>query len=133
LVLAGGEPARWITRPVAIVDLVRASAQEIEEYRRVEAGGVPDHAISANAAGDVIHLLAELLENATSYSPPSTVVRVDARRTVEGLVIRVRDKGIGMPPDRLDEANHRLEHPSALTSTLVGTMGLLVVARLAQR
>jgi signal transduction histidine kinase len=133
LVLAGGEPARWITRPVAIVDLVRASAQEIEEYRRVEAGEVPDHAISANAAGDVIHLLAELLENATSYSPPSTVVRVDARRTVEGLVIRVRDNGIGMPPDRLDEANHRLEHPSALTSTLVGTMGLLVVARLAQR
>ena len=98
LVLAGGEPGRWITRPVAIVDLVRAAAQEIEEYRRVEVGEVPDHAIGANVAGDVIHLLAELLENATSYSPPSTMVRVAARRTVEGLVIRVRDNGIGMPP-----------------------------------
>jgi signal transduction histidine kinase len=133
LVLAGGEPARWITRPVAIQDLVRASAQEIEEYRRIEVREVPDHAIGANVAGDTIHLLAELLENATSYSPPSSVVRVDARRTVEGLVISVRDDGIGMPADRLAEANDRLERPSALTSTLVGTMGLLVVARLAQR
>jgi hypothetical protein len=133
LVLAGGEPARWITRPVAIVDLIRASAQEIEEYRRIDVRQVPDHAIGANVAGDTIHLLAELLENAASYSPPSSVVHVDARRTVQGLVISVRDEGIGMPPDRLAEANDRLEHPSALTSTLVGTMGLLVVARLAQR
>jgi signal transduction histidine kinase len=133
LVLAGGEPGRWIIRPVAVVDLIRAAAQEIEEYRRVEVLDAPDLAVDASVAGDVIHLLAELLENATSYSPPATTVRVDARRSADGLLIKLTDEGIGMPADRLAEANNRLAHPSALTSTLVGTMGLLVVARLAQR
>lgn len=133
LVLAGGEPGRWITRPVALVDLVRAAAQEIEEYRRVELADVPAVAVSANVAGDAIHLLAELLENATSFSPPNTPVRVAAGRTVDGLIISVVDSGIGMPESRLFEANERLAHPSMLTSSLVGTMGLLVVARLAQR
>jgi signal transduction histidine kinase len=133
LVLAGGEPGRWITRPVATVDLIRASAQEIEEYRRIEVLDAPDVAIGPAVAGDVIHLLAELMENATSYSPPETTVRVLARHTAGGLAVTLADAGIGMPPERLGEANNRLAHPSALTSTLVGTMGLLVVARLAQR
>jgi signal transduction histidine kinase len=133
LVLAGGEPGRWITRPVAAVDLIRAAAQEIEEYRRVEVLQAPDVAISAHVAGDVIHLMAELLENATSFSPPSAPVKVSARRGVDGLTISIVDSGIGMPDINLSEANERLSRPSALTSTLVGTMGLLVVARLAER
>jgi signal transduction histidine kinase len=133
LVLAGGEPGRWITRPVAIVDLIRAAAQEIEDYRRVDVLEAPEQAISAHVAGDVIHLLAELVENATAYSPPESRVWVSARRTTDGVVVTVHDEGIGMPADRLAEANDRLARPSALTSTLVGTMGLLVVARLAQR
>ncbi|HET8681383.1 MAG TPA: ATP-binding protein, partial [Micromonosporaceae bacterium] len=85
------------------------------------------------AARDVIHLLAELLENATSFSPPHTPVRVSARSTVEGLTITVYDEGIGMPASKVVEANQRLSQPAALTSALVGTMGLLVVGRLAQR
>ncbi|HET8661338.1 MAG TPA: ATP-binding protein, partial [Micromonosporaceae bacterium] len=85
------------------------------------------------AARDVIHLLAELLENATSFSPPHTPVRVSARSTVEGLTITVYDEGIGMPASKVVDANQRLSQPSALTSALVGTMGLLVVGRLAQR
>jgi signal transduction histidine kinase len=133
LVLAGGEPGRWITRPVAAVDLVRASAQEIEEYRRVEILQAPDIAVAAHVAGDAIHLLAELMENATSFSPPTTPVRVAARRGVDGLTITIVDAGIGMPDAKLAEANERLARPSALTSSLVGTMGLLVVARLAER
>lgn len=133
LVLAGGEPGRWITRPVAIVDLARAAAQEIEAYRRVTVEETPRAAVAAAAAGDIIHLLAELLENATSFSPPETVVRVAARRGPDGLVITISDQGIGMTPAQLEEANGRLAQPSALTSRLVGTMGLLVVARLAQR
>jgi signal transduction histidine kinase len=133
LVLAGGEPGRWIIRPVAVVDLIRAAAQEIEEYRRVELIDAPDLAIAPVVAGDVIHLLAELLENATSYSPPGATVRVSVLRSPDGLLVNLSDTGIGMPLERLREANNRLAHPSALTSTLVGTMGLLVVARLAQR
>lgn len=133
LVLAGGEPARWVTGPVAVIDVIRAAAQEIEEYKRIVVAATPSVAVAAFAAGNVIHLLAELLENATSYSPPSTPVRVMARRGVDGLTITVYDEGIGMPADKLSEANQRLARPSALTSKLVGTMGLLVVARLAQR
>ncbi len=133
LVLAGGEPARWITRPVTIADLIRAAAQEIEEYRRIDVLDTPDHAITARIAGDTIHLLAELLDNAASFSAPDTRVTVTGRLAAGGLVVMVRDEGIGMPSGRLAEANDRLGGPSALTSTLVGTMGLLVVARLAER
>jgi signal transduction histidine kinase len=133
MVLAGGEPGRWITRPVAISDLIRAAAQEIEEYGRVQLSDTPAVAVVAHVAGDVIHLLAELLENATSFSPPQTRVTVGARQTMAGLAVTVVDAGIGMPADRLAEANERLARPSGLTSALVGTMGLLVVARLAQR
>jgi signal transduction histidine kinase len=134
LVLAGGEPARWITRPAALVDLLRAAAQEIEEYSRVEiATETPPVAISASVAGDAIHLLAELMENATTFSPPAAPVVVHARRDQHGLTIEIHDSGIGMPPDKVAEANDRLRHPAQLTSRLVGTMGLLVVARLAVR
>jgi signal transduction histidine kinase len=133
LVLAGGEPGRWITRPVAVTDLLRAAAQEIEEYQRIQIVEAPHVATTAHVAGDAIHLLAELFENATSFSPPQTKVRVAAYRRPEGLLITISDTGIGMPGVRLAEANERLARPSTLTSTLVGTMGLLVVARLAQR
>ena len=133
LVLAGGEPGRWITRPVTAVDLLRAAAQEIEEYRRVQIVQAPDVAISAQVAGDVIHLLAELMENATTFSQHTSAIRVLATREMDGMTVRVEDHGIGMPIDRLEEANRRLAQPAALTSHLVSTMGLLVVARLAQR
>jgi hypothetical protein len=133
LVLAGGEPGRWITRPVALVDLMRAAAQEIEAYLRVDIVESAAVAVAAPVAGDAIHLLAELLENATSFSPPHTRVRVAARRTFDGLSITITDSGIGMPAARVAEVNERLAHPSALTSNLIGTMGLLVVARLAHR
>jgi signal transduction histidine kinase len=133
LVLAGGEPGRRFLTPVSVVDIVQAAAEETEDYERVEIATAPPVAVLAPSVGDLVHLLAELLENATSFSPPTTRVRVTARQTVEDLIITVYDEGIGMPPDKLAEANERLAHPSALTSTLVGTMGLLVVARLAQR
>jgi signal transduction histidine kinase len=133
LVLGGGEPYRRISRPVAVADLLRAAAQEIDHYRRIEISYSQDFFITAHAAGDVIHLLAELLENATQFSPPSSTVRVHAQPWQTGFTITVIDRGIGMPPEQLADANERLHRPAALTSALVGTMGLLVVARLAQR
>ncbi|HEX6497794.1 MAG TPA: nitrate- and nitrite sensing domain-containing protein [Micromonosporaceae bacterium] len=133
LVLAGGEPGRRFTSPVPLVDVIRAAAAEIEYFSRVDAMQIVELDVQAHAVGDLIHLLAELLENATVFSPPSSRVRVAARRAVGDVEISIYDEGIGMPPEHLAEINKRLAEPSTLTSDLVRTMGLLVVGRLAAR
>ena len=132
LVLAGGEPGRPITAAFRFADIVAAAASEIEQYQRIET--VPsDLAIAGPAVGNVIHLLAELLENAANFSAPRLPVRVMARRTAAGAVLRVTDSGIGIAPQRLAEINSRLVRPAMLTSAAAGTMGLYVVAHLAAR
>lgn len=133
LVLAGGEPGRPMTGAFPLRAVVTAAASEIEEYQRVEATIGTELAIAAPAVGDFVHLLAELLENAASFSPPDSPVQVDARRTVDGAVVRVHDSGIGITASRLGEINGRLARPTALTSAAAGTMGLYVVAHLAAR
>src|SRR5690242_7518750 len=127
LVLAGGEPGRPVTGAFPLTAVINAAASEIEEFHRVEAT-VTDVAIAGPVVGDIVHLLAELLENAAMFSPPPTPVRVDARRTVDGAVVRVHDSGIGIAPNRLAEINARLAQPTMLTSAAAGTMGLYVVA-----
>jgi signal transduction histidine kinase len=129
LVVGGGGPGRTFARPEMVLDVIRAAAAEIEEFRRVLTVDVPDTAVVAPAVGDLVHLLAELMENATTFAAPESPVTVTARRAADGLLIYIYDKGPGMHPDRLAEANRRLSEPDALT----GTMGLLVVARLAAR
>jgi signal transduction histidine kinase len=133
LVLAGGEPGRRVTGPVPLDDLIRVAVSEIEDYDRVDAVGVADVGIAAHVVRDLIHLLAELLENATTYSPPASRVRISARRAVEGISLTVFDEGIGMQPALVIELNARLRRPTVLTAELAGTMGLLVVGRLAAR
>jgi hypothetical protein len=133
LVLAGGDPGRRFTEPVGVREVIQLAAAEIEEPGRVDAVATPLVAVAAHVVGDAVHLLAELLENAVSFSPPTTTVRVTARQAVDHVALTIFDEGIGLTADRLTEANDRIAHPSALTSTLVGTMGLLVVGRLAAR
>jgi signal transduction histidine kinase len=133
LVLAGGEVGARILAPLALIDVIRAAAAEIEDYHRVDAAGVAEVAIAARVVRDVVHLLAELLENATGFAPPHTRVRVTARRAIDNVTITIFDEGIGMPAERVTELNARLARPTRLTAELAGTMGLLVVARLAQR
>ncbi|GAA4697783.1 sensor histidine kinase [Phytohabitans rumicis] len=133
LVLAGGDPGRRFVEAVSVRDVIRLAAAEIEEPARIEAVATPLVAVAAHVVGDVVHLLAELLENATSFSPPTTLVRVAARQAVDHVTLTIFDEGIGLTADNLAEANDRIAHPSALTSALVGTMGLLVVGRLAER
>ncbi|BCB83936.1 sensor histidine kinase [Phytohabitans suffuscus] len=133
LVLAGGDPGRRFTEPVPVREVIGLAAAEIEEPARVDAVAAPLLAIAAHVVGDVVHLLAELLENAASFSPPTTSVRVAARQAVDHMSLSIFDEGIGLTAERLAEANDRIARPSALTSTLVGTMGLLVVGRLAAR
>ena len=115
------------------MDVLRAAASEIEEYGRVILDVQQGVYVSGSAATDTVHLLAELLENATAYSAPQTRVRVTARHQGGGALLAIYDDGIGMAAEDLTEANHRLAAQVDLTASLAGTMGLLVVARLAAR
>jgi signal transduction histidine kinase len=132
LVLAGGEPSRGATGEYPLGVVVTAAAGEIEQYARVQVN-VEQVQLSSAVIGDLMHLLAELLENATNFSPPETQVYVDARRTLDGVTVRVHDRGVGISPQRLDAINRRLARPAALSSAAAGTMGLHVVSRLASR
>jgi signal transduction histidine kinase len=133
LVLAGGEPGGRVMAAVPLIDVIRAASAEIEDYHRVEPVAVAEVAVAAPVVRDLIHLLAELLENAAQYSPPSTRVRVSARRTVDTVTVTVFDEGIGIPEAQVTELNGRLGRATVLTAELAGTMGLLVVSRLAAR
>lgn len=133
LVLAGAEPGRTFSQPELVADLVMAAASEIEEYARVDATAVQEAWVDAYAVGDLVHLLAELLENAVVFSPPGSKVVVSSHRTVDALTIQIYDRGIGIPADLLDRYNDLLRQPGMLTSESASRMGLTVVARLAQR
>nr|BFE64602.1 hypothetical protein GCM10020063_091280 [Dactylosporangium thailandense] len=132
LVLSGGEPGRPQTAAVGLGAVITAAASEIEDFARVEFQPA-DLAIAGPVVGDLVHLLAELLENATAFSPPTEPVTVDARATGNGAMLRVHDQGIGILPARLAEINSRLAVPSVLSSAAAGTMGLHVVSHLAAR
>ncbi|ADD41218.1 sensor histidine kinase [Stackebrandtia nassauensis] len=133
LLLAGGDPGRRHNSATPVATVVNEAAAEIEDSARVVVEDAARASIVAGAVGDVVHLLAELLENAALFSPPNTKVRVATRRNVREVVISVNDEGIGLEDAQVAEINARLAEPSGLTSSLAGTMGLLVVARLASR
>ncbi|MEU6739045.1 nitrate- and nitrite sensing domain-containing protein [Streptosporangium sandarakinum] len=134
LVLAGQEPARRWSQPVPLIDVVRASLSEVENYERVDlrvSGGV---SVAGTAVNDVVHLIAELVENAISFSPRETKVVVSSNRIDGGgLMVSVTDIGIGMTPEELAEANWRLANPPVVDVSVSRRMGLFVVGRLALR
>src|SRR5205814_3319339 len=106
LVLSGAEQPRQWQEPIALLDVVRAAAGEIADFPRVDLSGIQaDVAIGGRAVADVAHLLAELLENATSFSSPQSPVALTGAPTAHGYVLAVADQGIGMPPARLADAN----------------------------
>ena len=134
LVLSGAEQPRHWGESVAVIDIVRAAAAEIADFARLHAHGFEgDVAIVGHAVADLTHLLAELLENATAFSPPSTPVTVGGRLLDQRLVIGVTDRGIGMDEPRIAEANALLARPPAAGLALSRTLGLHVVAHLAGR
>ncbi|HEV2088307.1 MAG TPA: nitrate- and nitrite sensing domain-containing protein, partial [Cryptosporangiaceae bacterium] len=134
LVLAGADAGRRWTRPAPLIDVLRAATAEVEQYTRVKLGEVDDSAqISAAAVNDLVHLVAELLENATSFSSPRTDVIVDARRAGDQILIEIEDQGIGMSREQLAEFNDRLARPPVFDITVSRMMGLFVVGRLASR
>ena len=134
LVLAGADSTRVQREPAALLDVLRAAQSEVEHYTRIEFGVVDrDIEVAAHAVNDLAHLVAELLDNATTYSPPDSSVIVEARRMGDQAVLLVEDHGIGISPEQLAELNQRLAAPPAVDVTVSRMMGLVVVARLAAR
>ncbi|MQY12208.1 hypothetical protein SRB5_23410 [Streptomyces sp. RB5] len=134
LVLAGEEIGRSWDSPVPLLDVVRAATSEVEQYERIEVTGVPDCQIHGTAVTDLVHLLAELLENATTFSSPQTKVRVTATRLPDRRVmIEIHDKGIGLTAEDFADINHRLANPPAVDAAISQRMGLFVVGRLSDR
>ncbi|MHC1559931.1 sensor histidine kinase [Actinomycetospora sp. C-140] len=134
LVLGGSAPARGTSEPVPAVDLVRAAVAEIEDYRRIEVRPMPGVHLPGGPADDLTHLLAELMDNATTYSSPETPVVVSGSRAPDGgLIIEITDEGIGMDAEDLADANSRLERAVLLDASVPRQMGLFVVGALARR
>ncbi|PZG99801.1 hypothetical protein C1I97_23870, partial [Streptomyces sp. NTH33] len=134
LVLAGEEPGRRWTRPVPLVDVLRAAASEVEQYERIELASVPTTQVAGRVVNDLVHLLAELLENATSFSSPQTKVKVTGHALPDGRVlIEIHDTGIGLSPEDLAAINERLASPPTVDVSVSRRMGLFVVGRLSQR
>ncbi len=134
LVLAGHDHQSRDLEPIPLLDVARAAISEITDYSRAEISSLPDVRIAGVAADDLSHILAELLENATSKSPESATVVIRAERTGDGtMVISVEDSGIGIPADQLAAINARLGRAPVVEPSVTRRMGLYVVGRLAQR
>ncbi|MFC8393306.1 nitrate- and nitrite sensing domain-containing protein [Streptomyces sp. NPDC057238] len=133
LIVSGSAPGRFWRRAVPVVDVVRGGIAETEQYARVVVLPVPTVGIQGRAAADVIHLLAELIENAEVFSPSDSEVRVSVGKAASGLVIEIDDRGLGMPPEELDAANRRLGAPLDVTTLDSTRLGLVTVGRLAHR
>jgi PAS domain S-box-containing protein len=133
IVLSGVEQRRRWSESVPLRDVVEAAVAEVEEYSRVQVAGIHGLTLAGRAASDVAHLLAELVENATSFSSPTTMVEVSGGPTGNGYVLEIEDHGIGMSDAELAEANRRLAEPLAADVAVSRMMGFHVVGRLAAR
>ncbi|MFF2200548.1 nitrate- and nitrite sensing domain-containing protein [Streptomyces sp. NPDC058145] len=133
IILSGAAPGRAWRTPVPLTNVVRAAVSEVEDYARVEVRGLPGASVVGAAVADLTHLLAELVENAAQFSPPHTRVRVTGEPVGNGYVLEVEDRGLGMGPEILAEANRRIEQSEALDLFDSDRLGLFVVSRLASR
>ncbi len=134
LLLAGHENPRKWSESVPLADIARAATSEIEQYNRVTLNIPPGVSVIGQAVSDVVHLLAELVENATIFSPKDTQVHIGMQElTSGGVLIEVVDKGIGVSEARLTDMNWRLDNPPTIDVSVSRHMGLFAVARLAER
>ena len=134
LVLAGEDAGRRWGRPIPLVDVLRAATSEVEQYHRIQLTGVPDVEVMGHAVNHLVHLVAELLENATVFSSPESKVLVHSQRLSDGgAMVEIEDRGIGMSPHEISDANERLAHPPEFDVSVSRMMGLYVVGRLATR
>jgi signal transduction histidine kinase len=134
LVLSGTTVNRRVTRPVAIAEVLGAAVSEVEKYARVQIAPTPDMMVQGRVVNDLAHLIAELLDNATAFSKPTTKVTVRTIETRKGeIAIRIHDRGVGMQEDDVVESNAKLAEPPEVDVSVAREMGLYVVGQLAKR
>ncbi|HEU5156557.1 MAG TPA: nitrate- and nitrite sensing domain-containing protein [Streptosporangiaceae bacterium] len=134
LVLGGQEQVRRWNQPVPLIDIVRASLSEVEQYERVGLRVQGDVSVIGPVVNDLVHLVAELVENATVFSPEHTRVTVSGHLlSGGGAMLQITDNGVGMAPDELEAVNWRLANPPIIDASAARRMGLYVVGRLAVR
>ncbi len=133
IILSGSTPGRGWRGPVPVVDVLRAAVAEVEDYVRVDVLSESRDLVAGNAVNDVIHLVAELVENATVFSPPNTRIEVRADRAGTGLVAEIEDRGLGLNQEELADINIRLANPPEFDLANSEQLGLFVVSRLAAR
>ncbi|MFI6643036.1 nitrate- and nitrite sensing domain-containing protein [Streptomyces sp. NPDC050504] len=133
VILSGAAPSRQWRKPIQLMDVVRAAVAEVEDYERIEVRRLPRLGVGGPAVADLTHLIAELLENATVFSPPHTAVQVHGERVANGFTLEIHDRGLGMAPDVLLDANLRLAETPDFELSDTDRLGLFVVSRLAQR
>ncbi|MHB9863145.1 nitrate- and nitrite sensing domain-containing protein [Streptomyces sp. YIM S03343] len=133
VILSGAAPSRQWRKPIQLMDVVRAAVAEVEDYERIEVRRLPRVAVTGPAVADLTHLVAELLENATVFSPPHTAVQVLGERVANGFTLEIHDRGLGMAVEALLDANLRLAETPEFELSDTDRLGLFVVSRLAQR
>lgn len=133
VILSGAAPSRQWRKPIQLMDVVRAAVAEVEDYERIEVRRLPRIGVGGPAVADLTHLIAELLENATVFSPPHTAVQVHGEQVANGFTLEIHDRGLGMAPDVLLDANLRLAETPEFELSDTDRLGLFVVSRLAQR
>src|SRR5215469_10575993 len=132
-IISGAAPARSWSGPVPVIDVIRSAVSEIEDYQRVTVLTDATETVIAAAVTDLIHLLAELIENATLFSPSTTRVEVRAERVANGFAIEVEDRGLGMEPGQLTVINEQLADPPDFDMADADRLGLFVTGRLAAK
>ena len=136
IILGGGQPGRQWRNPVGLAELVRGASAETEDFARVKTAVLPQIAVRGPVVGDLVHLLAELIDNATAFSPPQSRVEIRGNVVGKGVVIEVEDQGLGLEPDQTEEINAMLADPPDFGIMALSDeprLGLFVVARLAAR
>lgn len=133
VILSGAAPSRQWRKPVQLMDVVRAAVAEVEDYERVDVRRLPRLAVAGHAVADLTHLIAELVENATVFSPPHTSVQVHGESVAGGFVLEIDDRGLGLTPEAMLEANLRLAETPEFELSDTDRLGLFVVSRLARR
>ncbi|QIZ38426.1 ATPase [Saccharopolyspora sp. ASAGF58] len=133
IIMSGATPGRAWRQPVPLMNLVRSAVSEVEAYARVEIRRMPQLSVLGSSVSDITHLFAELVENATTFSPPDSTVLVHGEPVGTGFVVEIEDRGLGMSPERLDEANRLIAEAHQLELFEGDRLGLFLVSRLANR
>jgi anti-sigma regulatory factor (Ser/Thr protein kinase) len=133
IILSGDSPGRSWSQPVPFIDVLRAAVAEVEDYTRIQVEVRTNAALAGNAVADVVHMLAELVENATVFSPPNTQVRVQGELVGRGFAVEIEDRGLGLSEERLAEINRDLAQVPDFDLAGSDRLGLFITGRLAQR